>query len=225
MRIPHVTSLSAVNGPELCCVVFFAYCNFKCRYCYNKDLVFPKEEEKSLSIEEVYNKLEGCKKLVDYVTLTGGEPLLNDEKELSSFLRKLKELKFKVKLDTNGSSPDKLQILFDKKLIDFVSLDIKTDPTRYFLLTQKEGVVDLILSTLTLLKKSDVEFEVRIPLIPGFVDKKMLNFWIPHLKNVDRVSFNKFIAGRCLDSKFNAVTPLVESEVHTLKTYFEEKTR
>ena len=73
--------------------------------------------------EAFLNFLKTRQGLIDGVVITGGEPTL--QKDLATFIGKIKALNFLVKLDTNGRDPTLLKELIDEKKVDFVAMDIK----------------------------------------------------------------------------------------------------
>lgn len=111
---------------KLACTVFISGCNFFCPWCYSPELVLPEriKAQQKISEKEVFDFLESRKGLLEGVVICGGEPTLN--KELPEFINKIKNLGYLVKLDTNGSNPKMLEELIDKKMVDYVAMDIKT---------------------------------------------------------------------------------------------------
>ena len=122
MRIAGFQKASVIDYPgEIACTIFLHGCNFRCGFCYNPDLVV--REVRGVYSEE--SVLEFLKKRVgklDAVCITGGEPLMSLDFD---FVRKIKDLGYKVKIDTNGSFPDKLRELIEFGLVDYVAMDIK----------------------------------------------------------------------------------------------------
>jgi len=105
-------------------VIFTGGCNFRCNYCHNMQLIGCKTDASNNIPEEcVFEWLSKNKGLLDAVVITGGEPTLH--KALPEFIRKIKQLGLKVKLDTNGTNPALLMHLINEKLVDYVAMDIK----------------------------------------------------------------------------------------------------
>ncbi len=120
------TSLIEYPG-RVCTVLFSGGCNFRCPYCYNRELVLGYRKLPDIESEEVINFLKVNLNLYQAVMVTGGEPTLN--RELPEFLCKVKELELSCGLESNGSDPDLLKSLLDQELIDFVAMDIKAPLT------------------------------------------------------------------------------------------------
>jgi pyruvate formate lyase activating enzyme len=131
MNIGGYIKSSLIDFPgTISCVVFTQGCNFHCPYCHNPDLVpMNRGKNELISSDSVFSFLERRKGLLDGVVVSGGEPTL--QKGLVDFLRRVKAMGFRVKLDTNGSRPQVLRVLFAENLVDYVAMDIKTSPDRY----------------------------------------------------------------------------------------------
>lgn len=114
---------------RVACTVFFGGCNFRCPYCHNGDLVLSPKSLPLIPKEEVISHLEKRQGILDGVCITGGEPTL--QPDLTVFLAEIKDLGYKIKLDTNGSRPEILKSLWEKGLIDYVAMDIKHAPEHY----------------------------------------------------------------------------------------------
>ena len=132
MRISGFQKLTALDYPgKIACTVFTPGCNLRCGFCHNALLVTAGEMPEEINAEEVFSYLRKRAGILDGVVLTGGEPLLQEG--VADFLRKVKELGFLVKLDTNGCFPEKLEELLKENLVDYVAMDIKNSPEKYSL--------------------------------------------------------------------------------------------
>ena len=105
---------------KVACTLFLGGCNFRCGFCHNASLVLHPEKLQSISEDDFLAFLENRKNKLDGVCITGGEPTLYPG--LIELCRKIKEMGFEIKLDTNGTHPDKIRALLDKKLIDYFAL-------------------------------------------------------------------------------------------------------
>ena len=130
MVIQGLKKFSLLDYPgKMACTVFTAGCNFRCPYCYYKPLVIDTHKNTGIPVEDVYTFLEKYQGILDGVCLTGGEPLIQHGVE--EFLRHVKELGYAVKLETNGSFPDKLKRIVSEGLISYVAMDIKNSLESY----------------------------------------------------------------------------------------------
>ncbi|MBC8435315.1 anaerobic ribonucleoside-triphosphate reductase activating protein [archaeon] len=128
MKIKFIQRTTLVDFPgQIACTIFNFGCPFRCGFCYNPELVL-KEETPDLDETKILNFLEKRKNQLTGVCFTGGEPLVDIDLEL---LKKIKVLGFKIKIDTNGSFPDKLKEIIDLGLVDYVAMDIKNSKENY----------------------------------------------------------------------------------------------
>jgi len=154
--IYDITPFTALDYPDhLAAIFWFAKCNMRCVYCYNKDIVFG--EGKSTE-EEAIAFLQSRIGLLEAVVLSGGEATLYDG--LVAFCKKIKQLKFKIKLDTNGLNPQMIQELVEKGLVDYIALDYKAPKEKYYEMT-KDKHFDRFSTTLNFLIQKQFDFEVR----------------------------------------------------------------
>ncbi|MBO5724092.1 MAG: anaerobic ribonucleoside-triphosphate reductase activating protein [Lentisphaeria bacterium] len=135
----------------LACTVFFNGCNFRCPFCHNSALVEPGNEKTLAENEAIMDFLKKRSSILDGVCFTGGEALLHEE--IQEYAKYAKSLGYKVKIDTNGSFPDRLAALLDSGSVDYVAMDIKNSPEKYavtcgnaHILPQVERSVELLLS-------------------------------------------------------------------------------
>lgn len=128
MKIAGLQKMTLIDYPgEVACTIFLFGCNFRCGFCHNPELVI-QEFGKGFSEEEVLKFLNKRKGKLDAVCISGGEPLVSLDLD---FVRKIKDLGYKVKIDTNGSFPEKLRELINEGLIDAVAMDIKASRKNY----------------------------------------------------------------------------------------------
>ena len=138
-------------------IIFLSGCNMNCSYCYNSDLKI--KSEGRLSEEEVLDFLKSRIGKIDGVVITGGEPTINNE--LPSFIKKIKDLGLLVKLDTNGTNPKMIEYLIDNSLVDYIAMDIKTNPLKYSVVTNTKNNIEDILDSVDIIKNSNIEHEFR----------------------------------------------------------------
>ncbi|WP_297711678.1 anaerobic ribonucleoside-triphosphate reductase activating protein [Dysosmobacter sp.] len=168
MRICGLQKLAMVDFPgKLAATVFTGGCNLRCPFCHNAPLVTHLEEAEHFSEEEVLDFLRRRQGLLDGVVLSGGEPLLHDG--VGAFLRKVRDLGFAVKLDTNGCFPDALASLLEEGLLDYVAMDIKNQPEKYPLTVGVSGFdIAPVRESVHLLARSGVDYEFRTTAVREF---------------------------------------------------------
>lgn len=156
---------------KISCVIFLAGCNFTCPYCHNPELAKGRPSE-CIDEDEVYGFLERRNNFIDGVVISGGEPTLC--KDLFTLCERIKQMGYPVKLDTNGSRPRVIQHLIDEGLIDYIAMDIKTDPLDYAPLIQGNCNPDRILSSIQIIMQSNIPYEFRTTCIKPLVDKDVV---------------------------------------------------
>ncbi|MBR3242086.1 MAG: anaerobic ribonucleoside-triphosphate reductase activating protein [Parasporobacterium sp.] len=167
MKIHGLQKMTLLDFPgHVACTVFLGGCDFRCPFCHNFELVDgtakPLMEEEELLL--FLKKRQG---LLDGVALTGGEPCLH--KDLPELIRKIRELGFAVKLDTNGYHPELLSALLEEGLPDYVAMDIKNSPEKYVVTVGlKEIDLSLIEQSISLLINSGIDYEFRTTVIREF---------------------------------------------------------
>lgn len=168
MIIAGFQKTSLVDYPKhICATIFTAGCNMRCPYCHNAKLVSFKQDNIILE-EDVLSYLEEKKHLLDGICITGGEPTL--QKDLLSFILKVKSLGLKVKLDSNGSTPAILEKLIP--YVDFVAMDIKQVPGKYSETVKAPILPEDIMKSISLLQESGVDYEFRTTVVPECTSKE-----------------------------------------------------
>lgn len=164
MLILGLQKTSLLDYPHhVASTIFTGGCNFRCPYCHNGDLVLDTAHMEPYTEEEIFEHLNKRKNTLDGVCITGGEPTL--QKDLPEFIKKVKELGLKVKLDTNGSNPKMLQALLEENLLDHVAMDIKNSPVKYRETIDVDTFnVDYIVDSVDILKKLSTSYEFRTTL-------------------------------------------------------------
>ncbi|MBQ6431600.1 MAG: anaerobic ribonucleoside-triphosphate reductase activating protein [Oscillospiraceae bacterium] len=161
MRIGGLQKLTLLDFPgHVACTVFLQGCNFRCPFCHNSSLVLGTD---SISEDEIFRFLNTRQELLDGVAITGGEPLLTAE--LPDFLRKIKALGYKTKVDTNGSFPEKLRLLIDEGLVDYVAMDVKNSPEKYAETAGAEDVLDAVRKSVDILMNGTISYEFRTTVV------------------------------------------------------------
>ena len=168
MRIQGLQRLTLLDFPErTACTVFTAGCNFRCPFCHNASLVVDIPKEPEHSEEEFFAFLSKRKGILDGVCISGGEPLL--QSDIENFMRKIKDMGFTIKLDTNGSFPDKLIYLVEQGLVDYVAMDIKNCPESYAITAGVDALdIEAIKKSVSYLKEGHVSYEFRTTVVKNY---------------------------------------------------------
>jgi pyruvate formate lyase activating enzyme len=171
MRIGGYEKLSTVDYPgEMACAIFLVGCNFNCGYCHNPSLISGNGEY--IEKEEVMDYLKKRRDMLDAVCISGGEPTCN--KDLKDFIKEIKTLGYKIKLDTNGTNPEVVQDLINEKLLDYIAMDIKASPKKYRQVVGCAVNMDNINKSIQIIKKSGIKYEFRTTFLP-VLDKEDIN--------------------------------------------------
>ena len=154
---------------EISSVIFLPNCNFRCPFCHNVNLVLRPEKLDTIPFEYIETQLVRNRGWVDGVCITGGEPTLHDG--LPELCAKIKEMGFLVKLDTNGTNPSMLKELVDRKLVDYVAMDIKAPLTekKYSKATgvKSENLLENVKESVKVLMESKIDYEFRTTVVPS----------------------------------------------------------
>ena len=172
MQICGLNKVTLLDYPEhVAATIFLGHCQFRCPFCQNSGLVLHPEEEEGFSAEEVLAFLKKRSAVLEGVCITGGEPTL--EPELEDFIREIKELGYKVKLDTNGYRPEILKDLVEKGLLDYVAMDIKSSLSDYEKASGKPNIcLDKIQESIDFLLKGTLPFEFRTTIVDELHSEK-----------------------------------------------------
>jgi len=189
-------------------VLFTAGCNFRCSFCFNKELVVNSSELVAIPEKEIFEFLEKRKDFLDGVVITGGEPTL--QKDLPRFIAKIK---LPVKLDTNGSNPGMLEDLIKNKLIDYIAMDIKVPLEKYKKISKLPTLnSELIKKSINLIISSGIDHEFRSTLVPGIHTEEDIKKMAKLIKGGQKYYLQNFKPGKTLDPKLKNIKPFANLE-------------
>ena len=193
---------SLIDYPgKVSCVLFLAGCNFDCPYCHNPGLVrgdstcddYPDERA-------VYEFLERRKGFLDGVVISGGEPTL--DKSLISLCEKIKRIGYPLKLDTNGSQPRVIRRLIEEGLVDYIAMDIKTDPLQYSPLLVKDYDPGHILTSIQTIMERAKAYEFRTTCVKPMVTEQIIENIAKTIREASRYVLQHFRNGRVLHPEY-----------------------
>ncbi|NOQ68359.1 anaerobic ribonucleoside-triphosphate reductase activating protein [Patescibacteria group bacterium] len=209
---------------KIAAVVFTMGCNFRCPFCHNPELVDPKaiDYENEIKESDVLKFLESRKGDLDGICITGGEPTL--QAGLKEFIKKIKNMGFLVKLDTNGSHFSVVSDLVEDNLVDYWAIDIKTTPGKYRIMTKKDDIIENMEKSISLITNSENKLELRTTVVPGYVNQKDVNEMINWINGIDKKVFSKlfrysiqgFRPEKTLHSGFENVKPYEKEELEKM---------
>ncbi len=191
MDFVGIDKFSLLDYDENVSVVLFApTCNYRCPFCHNGQSVL--NANSSIPFKDILSFLKSRVGLIDAVVVSGGEPTLMDD--LISKIEKIKELGFKIKLDTNGTNPDVLNELLRKNLINYVAMDIKNSEEKY---PETAGVknaqIDKIKQSISILKSGKVDYEFRTTLVAEYHSKESIEKMGELIKGAPKLYLQKFV--------------------------------
>ncbi|MEJ2725812.1 MAG: anaerobic ribonucleoside-triphosphate reductase activating protein [Deltaproteobacteria bacterium] len=176
---------------KLSCVCFLSGCNFDCPYCHNPGLVRRGSSTQSVLDEKGFFRfLEEQKGFLDGVVVSGGEPTFSAG--LFSLCDKIKNLGYPVKLDTNGSRPKAIEALIRKSLVDYIAMDIKTDPGHYPGFIRKDCDPESILASIRLIMESGLSYEFRTTCVRPIIDAHIIASIAKIIQGAELYALQKF---------------------------------
>ena len=148
---------------KVACTVFTGGCNFRCPFCHNASLVLTPKDVPEIPEEEFFAFLQKRHGVLEGVCITGGEPLLQND--IIPFIERIHSMGFAVKLDTNGSFPDKLRDIIERGIIDYVAMDVKNCRDKYALTAGFNGDVDKIFQSIEYIMSCGIPYEFRTTVV------------------------------------------------------------
>ncbi|MCD7746733.1 MAG: anaerobic ribonucleoside-triphosphate reductase activating protein [Firmicutes bacterium] len=160
MNINGIQKLTLLDYPgHLSCTIFSAGCNMRCPFCHNAPLVTSENVPAAMTEDELFAFLSRRRGILDGVVFTGGEPLL--QQGIADIMRRVHDMGFLVKLDTNGSFPERLSALYDMGLVDYTAMDIKNSPEKYTLTAGAPVNLEKIRCSVDLIMSRSPDYEFR----------------------------------------------------------------
>jgi len=212
MKIGGLQKLTLVDYPgKVAATVFLIGCNFKCGFCHNAELVNWTGEQKEVSEKEFFEFLKEKEGLLEGICITGGEPTI--QSGLLEFIKKIKDIGFLVKLDTNGNKSEVLEILVGSKLVDFIAMDIKTSLEKYKKATNSEVNIKNIEKSVEIIKDSGIDYEFRTTIVPGLVEKEDIEKIGEWLKGAKKIALQQFRNQKVLDKKLENIRPYSDETI------------
>lgn len=205
---------------KICAIVFTQGCNFRCSYCHNPELVDPEKFSKSIPEEEILSFLKKRKGKLDAVSVTGGEPTL--QKDLISFLKKIKNIGYLVKLDSNGTNPDMIKEAIKLNLVDYLAMDIKAPLKKYNKVTDVDVDTGKIKRSIELILDSGLGYEFRTTVLKSQLSKDDIREIGKLIKGAKLYILQKFVPSKTLDPNFLDEKTYTDEEFEQLKVELEK---
>ncbi|MCX6778490.1 MAG: anaerobic ribonucleoside-triphosphate reductase activating protein [Candidatus Micrarchaeota archaeon] len=218
MRIGGLQKTSLIEYPgHISAIVFLSGCNLRCPFCHNRDLVIGNPSLREIPKGEFVEWLKTRKKYLDGVSITGGEPLMNDLDELAAFMGGIKGLGFDVKLDTNGGYPEKLERLIDLGLVDYVAMDIKTSREKYEKAAGAKVDIDAIGRSIRLIMEKAKDYEFRTTVVPGLVATEDVEEIASLISGAKRYFLQQFRPISTVDAEYGKIEPYPQKTLEKMR--------
>lgn len=218
--IAGVEATSLIDFPgHLSAVLFVQGCDFRCPYCHNPELIATGAVVGpngcfGMPLDELADLLARRVRVLDGIVITGGEPLLHPG--LAEFAAWIRSYGYSVKLDTNGSLPDRLEAVLAAGVIDYVAMDVKSSPERYSEAAGCHVDVDHIARSIALIRGSGLPHEFRSTVLPRLHDVATVAEMARMIQGAPRYYLQRFRPARTLDSEFGSERAFTEDEMQTL---------
>ena len=216
MKIGGLHKVSLIDYPgKISAIIFTQGCNFRCAYCHNPELVDPKLFEPPMPHEEIFGFLDKRRGKLDAVVITGGEPTL--QPNLIPFLKRLKEMGYLVKIDTNGALPEVLENVIIHRHADYIAMDIKAPLEKYSRVTRTEVDVERIKRSIDLVMTSGIPCEFRTTVVTSLLDQSDIRKIGRLIKGTRRFVLQKFVPSKTLSADFLKESTYTDSELEAFK--------
>lgn len=226
MRIDGLQKMTLLDFPgKVACTVFTGGCNFRCPFCHNALLVTELPENPDYTVDEILSFLKKRAGLLDGVAITGGEPLMNPE--IGDFIKEIRNLGYAVKLDTNGSYPDRLKSIVGEGIVDYVAMDIKNCKEKY---AETVGLKSYDLSkieeSVDFLKTNAVDYEFRTTVVKEFHTVEDIRKAAEWIKGAKRYFIQNFVdSGNLIDGSVSGVDKSIMLEMRKTAAEFVPQTQ
>jgi len=200
MLIGGLQKTTLIDYPgKIAATIFTIGCNFRCSFCHNPEIV--KGISRVMAMREVFDFLKQRQKLVDAVCITGGEPTM--QKDLVSFIDKIKKMDLLVKLDTNGLKPEVIEKLIKNKLVDYLAMDIKAPWEKYKQIVVRTHDIDKVKRSVDIIMNSGLPHEFRSTVLPALHTPDDIREMATQVKGAEKYFLQQFMPGKKLmDEKF-----------------------
>ena len=227
MHLGGLQKSSLIDYPgKLSSVVFLSGCNFDCPFCHNPALArgstaWPTD----LTASNIFSFLKQRQGFLDGVVISGGEPTL--QCGLEDFCRQIKAFGFPVKLDTNGSRPEVLERLIDLKLVDYVAMDLKTDPVLYKSYIKADCSPDPLLDSIRILMAAGIDYEFRTTCVKPIVTLETIENISRLIQGARLYTLQRFRSNNLLHPEFfgGVVNEYSDEELTQLRAVAEKRVK
>lgn len=220
MVIGGFQRFSLIDYPgKICAIIFTQGCNFRCPYCHNPELIDLCVCGDPISEEEIFAFLKKRRGKLDAVEVTGGEPTLHPD--LVEFLEKIREMDYLVKLDTNGSRPEMLEEVIERRCVDYLAMDVKSSLGRYKEVVRCGVDVEKIRKSIQLIMGSGLRYELRTTVASPLVGRDDILEIGNLIKGAEVYALQRFVSSKTLSPELLNGTDYSDEELEELKNAME----
>ena len=226
MKIGGIQKLSLVDYPgKTCAAIFTIGCNMRCGYCHNPELVLPERYADAIPVDDILQFLKKRVGKLEGVVISGGEPTMHDD--LPELFAKIKQLGFFTKLDSNGTHPAMIKELLDRKLVDYIAMDIKGPLEKYQEIIAYPIDFEAVKQSIELILESDIDFEFRTTVVKSqlLFDKNKNDDFDKIgslIAGAPRFALQRFRSGRTLNPRFERETTYSDEDFELIKKKMEK---
>lgn len=222
MLIGGFLKFSLIDYPgTVSAVIFTQGCPFRCHFCHNAELVIPKKFNSPISLDSIVSFLDRRKGKLDGVVFTGGEPTL--QTDLIPSIELVKEKGYLVKLDSSGINPQIISTLLERKLIDYIAMDIKAPLEKYQSITPTFVKQKKIQESIELILSSSIQHEFRTTLIKSLHSPEDILSMAKSIRGAQRYVLQRFRADKTLNPNFVSHKSFSNQELSSLKPAIEKE--
>ena len=213
MRIGGLQKLSLIDFPgKISAVIFTQGCNFRCQFCHNASLVVPEQFNATYSEDDIFEFFKKRHGQIDGIVISGGEPTIHHD--LKTFIERIKNIGYSIKLDTNGTNPNVLQELYNRNLLDYVAMDIKHAFSKYENIIGTKINIDNIKSSIKIIQDSNVPYEFRTTIVPAFHDEHDIIAIAQQISGAHRLALQEFVPDHAIIQSLTNKNSLFAPENH-----------
>jgi len=217
INIKGIQGVSLIDYPgKVATTIFTAGCNFRCPFCHNPELIEDVRDENTITTDKIFTILSKRRNFIDGVCITGGEPLINDN--IIEFIKLLKgKTGLDIKIDTNGYTPDILRKIIDKGLVQYIAMDVKTSPQRYYEAAGIDMKSERIVKSIDIILASSIPYEFRTTVVPGIVESADIREICSVISGAEKYALQQYRNGKTLDSRYSDMHPYKPEKIEKMR--------
>jgi len=197
--------------------LYVAHCNFRCPFCHNSGLIENPQGYETIPIEKIEKFMLERKDFIDGICLTGGEPSLHKNRGLFEFMRRIKDLGFLIKFDTNGTDPETLKQVIDKKLANYIAMDVKGPlDERYDKLTGVKTDLGKCKQSIKIIMDSGVPYEFRTTVVPTLIKNEDIKDIARYISGAEKFVLQQFAPKNTWDESLRSIRPYSKEELEKM---------